>query len=135
MRHQTILPAVALAAVLIPAAGIAKSPDCTAPRNQSEMNICAHLDYQAADGDLNFDYRMARDEMRNLDSRLSTELLGAEKALLNAQRSWIKYRDQACQAEGFIVRGGSMGPLVVSSCLARLTRQRSEDLRRLFENN
>lgn len=135
MRNLPVVLATASAAILAADAGFAQSPDCGNPQTQLEMNLCAHSEFQAADGDLNSDYRIARDEMRIIDRNLAADLHGAEKALLSAQRAWIKYRDKACSAEGFIVRGGTMEPLIISSCLTRLTRQRSEDLRRLFENN
>ena len=108
---------------------------CSNPQTQTEMNICASEALRAADGDLNADYKMARDEMRRIDSDLPKNMRGAAKALLNGQRAWIKYRDGACNAEGFVFRGGSIEPLIVSTCKERLTRQRSEDLRKLFERN
>lgn len=116
-------------------AASAQQADCTNPQTQTEMNICAGESLRAADGDLNADYKLARDEMRVIDSYLQGDLKGAEKALLTGQRAWIKYRDGACEAEGFSVRGGTMESMVVATCLERLTRQRSEDLRRLFEKN
>ncbi|MCJ8323480.1 MAG: DUF1311 domain-containing protein [Rhizobiales bacterium] len=109
--------------------------NCADPTNQYEMNYCAKLAYEYADEDLNFDYSNARTAMIEIDTYLQPELFGAKQALLDAQRAWIKYRDLACSAEGFLVRGGSMEGLIVGNCLERLTRQRSEDLRRIFEMN
>ncbi len=89
----------------------------------------------AADTDLNANYQKARGAMREMDKMLEGDLAGAEITLRDAQRLWIKYRDAACDAEGFTVRGGTMEGLVVTICLERLTRQRSDELRRLFELN
>ncbi len=108
---------------------------CSNQQTQTDMNICAGESLRAADADLNADYKLARDEMRVLDSYLDGDNKGAAKALLTAQRLWIKYRDAACEVEGFSVRGGSMEPLIVASCLERLTRLRSQGLGRLLERN
>ncbi len=51
--------------------------------------------------------------------------------LLEAQRAWLKYRDTHCRSEGYIARGGSLEPLLVSSCKAHLTRLRTADLEEL----
>ncbi|MDI7860668.1 lysozyme inhibitor LprI family protein [Rhizobiaceae bacterium n13] len=106
-------------------------PNCTDPQTQTDMNICANLDFQNADKALNEQYRKTREIMRSWDSDLSESAKGAEKALLKAQRAWIDYRDGHCQAVGFQVSGGSIAPLVVSNCLADLTRTRTAELKQL----
>ena len=53
----------------------------------------------------------------------------------DAQRAWIVFRDQACEAESLLARGGTMQPQLFHVCLARLTRQRTEDLRIFGEVN
>ena len=138
MRILKLMAALGSAVLMLSPVSLAQSVQtggCANPQTQTDMNICAGESLRAADGDLNADYKMARDAMRNIDSYLDGDSKGAAKALLTAQRAWIKYRDGACEAEGFSVRGGSMEPLVVATCHERLTRQRSEDLRRLFEQN
>lgn len=107
------------------------APNCSDPQTQTDMNICANLDFQAADKALNEQYRETRNTMRVWDSDLGEGGEGAEKALLKAQRAWIDYRDGHCQAVGFQVRGGSIAPLVVSNCLAALTRTRTAELKQL----
>jgi uncharacterized protein YecT (DUF1311 family) len=47
----------------------------------------------------------------------------------------VTFRDKACEAEGAQYRGGSIEPMIVAGCLARLTRQRGEDLKALAETN
>ncbi len=113
----------------------AQAANCSDPQTTWEMKICAQAAYEAADGDLNSDYKMARNYMRALDKNLPANLKGAEKALLKAQRIWIKYRDAACLSKGFTVRGGTLEGLLVTSCLERMTRERIERLRIMFEQN
>ena len=135
MKILKTLAATGSAILVWSLAASAQQVNCNNPQTQTEMNICAGEALRAADGDLNTDYRMARDEMRRMDSYLEGDMKGAAKALLTAQRAWIKYRDAACDAEGFTVRGGTMESMIIATCQERLTRQRSEDLRRVFEQN
>lgn len=109
-------------------------PNCKDPRTQTEMNICAGLDYKAADAELNITYRKVISLMKEMDADLPPELKGAEKTLREAQRAWIPYRDKACEAHGFLARGGSMESMLVGHCLADLTRRRIKELKALFHD-
>ncbi|MFN4130056.1 MAG: lysozyme inhibitor LprI family protein [Paracoccaceae bacterium] len=119
--------ATGLATGLVGAAQ-AQALDCSTAMTQLNMNTCAALDFEAADKDLNAAYARARTAMRRLDAGVSARQAGAEVALRDAQRAWIPFRDTACLAEGFLMRGGSAEPLLVFGCKARLTRQRAQDL-------
>lgn len=99
---------------------------------QRDMNACAAADLARVDEDLNAAYADARAAMRLRDAGLSADQTGAEIALRDAQRAWISFRDLACAAEGFVVRGGSIEPLVVLMCKTRLTEARIADLRGLI---
>ncbi len=127
----------AVSLVLFSPAGLsqAQTAKCSDPQTTVEMKMCAHAAYKAADQDLNADYKVAKKFMRTLDQDLPIELKGAEKSLLKAQRIWIKFRDAQCRLEGFAARGGTMEGLLITSCLERMTRSRSEVLRILFEQN
>jgi uncharacterized protein YecT (DUF1311 family) len=111
----------------------AQEVNCAAPVTQLDMNFCADRAWKLADGDLNLAYGMARTLMRQTDAALPAADRGAEIALRDAQRAWIAFRDAACKAEGYVWFGGSIRPLVVSSCLERMTRSRTEELRALAE--
>jgi uncharacterized protein YecT (DUF1311 family) len=103
--------------------------DCKNPMAQQDMNFCAEKDFEAADAELNAAWKDARKTARDLDDELMDELKGADKALLAAQRAWIAYRDRQCELEGFEARGGSMEPMLVSGCMAELTRARTKQLK------
>ncbi len=124
---------LALALALMPMAAFAQDIDCSDPATQSDMTECAAQDWKTADADLNAAYAEAMDIMQSIDSNLDPDLAGAEDALRAAQRAWLTYRDTACTSEGFKWRGGSAEPMVVLSCKARLTEQRTEDLLGLAE--
>jgi uncharacterized protein YecT (DUF1311 family) len=103
--------------------------DCENAMAQQDMNACAYRDFEAADAELNETWKEARKAAKELDAELSEELKGADKALLAAQRAWIGYRDAQCEIAGFEARGGSMEPMLVSGCLAELTRARTKELK------
>ncbi|WP_103333711.1 lysozyme inhibitor LprI family protein [Pseudotabrizicola formosa] len=119
--------------VLVLGAGLAgaaqaQTLDCSNAMTQREINACLGRAFEAADADLNAAYGQARDQMRQIDSGLSPDQQGAELALRDGQRAWISFRDNACAAEGFQMRGGSGEPMLVLGCKARLTQVRAQDL-------
>lgn len=110
--------------------------DCKDAQTQSDMNICAAEDYQAADKALNAQWLATKKAAIVWDGLTGSEdgPGGAEERLLKAQRAWLAYRDSQCDAVGFTVEGGTIRPLVVSNCLADLTRKRTEELGKLADS-
>ena len=119
--------------ILLPQSLVAQDDalNCSDPQTQTDMNICAGRAFEAADKALNAAYKNAMAEMKQTDANLPPELKGAEKALREGQRAWITYRDKACETYGFLARGGSMESMLVSSCLADVTRARTKELQDL----
>lgn len=107
--------------------------DCDNAMTQMDMTFCAEQEWSTADAELNAAWTPAMERMRALDEAQPAAMQGAAEALRAAQRAWIEYRDLACTAEGYQNRGGSMEAMVVHYCRARLTEQRTEDLRALAE--
>ena len=103
--------------------------DCNNAVAQQDMNFCAEKDFEAADAELNDVWKEARKAAKAMDAEQRDELKGADKALLAAQRSWIGYRDAECELAGFEARGGSMEPMLVSGCMAEMTRARTKQLK------
>lgn len=139
MRHRFLLVA---AAVLLSSSLAAAQEDepatgCENAVTQLDMNICAHRDYEAADVELNAVYKKAMATAEGMDAEfkdLGEHLVGAVDALKRAQRAWIGYRDGQCELAGFAARGGSMEPMLISGCLADLTRKRTAELKTVYEN-
>ncbi|PST22410.1 DUF1311 domain-containing protein [Mesorhizobium plurifarium] len=112
-------------------------PDCRKAVTQMDLNICADRDYRSADEELNRTYRLAVAAMQAADKELGgidAAYVGALAALKKAQRAWIGYRDGQCELAGFEARGGSMEPMLVSGCLAELTRKRTAELKKLVDS-
>jgi len=122
-----------LIALLIAQVGGATS-GCKNPTTQLDMNSCATQDYRVADRELNEQWAITIADMRRADSATRPHRDGQPgyyDQLLEAQRMWIPFRDAHCASEGYEARGGSMQPMLVSGCKARLTRERTAQLRNL----
>lgn len=128
--------ATLLASVSFATAQEEPAVDCSNAVTQMDLNICSHRDYAEADEELNVAYKKAMDATQKMDADLKDigeQYVGAVDALKRAQRSWIGYRDGQCELSGFEARGGSMEPMLVSSCLAELTRKRTAELKAVYE--
>lgn len=97
----------------------AQAQDCDA--NQASMNQCASKEYAAVDAELNSQYKQQM-------SYLTTP--SRKKALQDAQKKWVAFRDADCQYQaGKREDGGSMWPLAQAQCLSAQTKVRVEQLK------
>lgn len=129
MRLHPILTLLPL--LCLPASALAQ--DCAKAMDQATLNQCAYQDWEIADADLNDAYRAASALLREWDEDLSPAEKSGEQALKEAQRAWITFRDKACEAEGYAMRGGSAEPLLVYGCMRQVTIQRAQQLWALAE--
>lgn len=97
---------------------VAQQPECANPQTQSEMNTCAAKSASLADQKLNEAYQKLRGTVQGAETDL----------LISAQRAWIDFRDKNCQFSSDRFEGGSIAPMVYSSCIERVTKQRTEEL-------
>ena len=125
--------AITIAAVAVP--GWAQEVDCETAEAQQELTWCAEQDWIAADADLNAAYAAARGVMRDIDAALPKAEQGAAGYLKAAQTAWIALRDAGCAAEGYVAHGGSLEPMLIYGCWARMSAARAEDLWQLAETN
>jgi uncharacterized protein YecT (DUF1311 family) len=129
-----VIAAAALLLIAQAAAAEAIDEECVEPQNQLAMNMCALADYEAADAEMNRQWAATVAAMKEADAEVDPEYdkqPGHYETLLEAQRAWLKYRDEHCLGESFSFRGGSGQPMVDSGCKAGLTRQRTKQLREL----
>lgn len=92
--------------------------DCDNAADQATMNQCAAQQLKAADKELNALYQQINARLKsNPDSK---------KLLIEAQRSWIAFRDAECKFSSAGVEGGSVYPLIYSTCVTELTKARVE---------
>ncbi|MAC77179.1 MAG: urease [Rhodobacteraceae bacterium] len=115
-----LLPSLAsLVLLALPVTAQAACPGDT----QIELNECAAADYKTADAELNAVWKRAK---------AYYDRIGHGGDLLDAQRKWLAFRDATCQVEIMPYDGGSIQPLIYSSCLTRTTRHRTEDLTQML---
>lgn len=120
---KKIFSASVLAALL--AGHPASAQDCNEPTTQVEMNLCAGKQAATADAELNAVYK---DIMSRLDDRPE-----AKKALRDAQRAWIRFRDAECAFRTVDSRTGSIYPTLLANCTADITQSRADALKSLTE--
>jgi uncharacterized protein YecT (DUF1311 family) len=88
-------------------------------QTQLEMNETANANYKKADAELNKVYKQL---MSILDQN--------EKPLLiQAEKDWVKFRDSHCKFEASQYEGGSIQPLIYSTCLEELTKKRIVEIK------
>ena len=129
MKTVPIVLTVLTAAIVVGSPVSAQEPDCENPQSQVEMTGCAGLAFEDADRRLNEIWP------RLLEIAEDNDILGIddarpsyEETLRQAQRAWIGFRDANCTFEGFQARGGTMEPMLISGCLARMTEARIKEL-------
>ena len=113
-------------ALSLVAGGQQKQPParCGDAATQYEANQCANKEYLAADAELNKVYK-----------QLTEKLDDAQRARLkDAETAWLKYRDSNCEYESSFYLGGSIRPAIHSFCLARMTSERTDELKQQIES-
>lgn len=109
--------------------------DCSKAMSQPDLNDCTYREYEVEDAALNAAYKKAMAKVQAIDAEYKEqpEYVGAVEALKSAQRAWIVYRDGHCVLAGFQARGGQAESMLVSGCLATLTRKRTDELKEFLE--
>ena len=131
-----IRAAFLLAVLMMPVAACANEWSCDdrSILPQQGLNMCALLDFEQADAELNRAWQTVFPKLKARDKDINEQWQGLPDAVLKAQRSWIAYRDTHCSAEGFRYRGGSIEPLIYHACRATLTRARTQQINEYLEN-
>lgn len=93
---------------------------CADAQTTVEMRDCAGKDYRKADAELNAVYKQLMASLSDKEQQAS---------LKTAQQAWLKYRDANCEFAAFENRGGTIYPVVYTSCLAAMTGARTKELR------
>ncbi|MCX7287931.1 MAG: lysozyme inhibitor LprI family protein [Rhodobacterales bacterium] len=111
----------------------AQEVDCANAMAQQDLNQCAYAEWEQADAGLNAAYKQAMALLKSWDANLPETDRGGAEALKAAQRAWITFRDNACAAEGWAMKGGSAEPLLLYGCMRQLTEERTAHLTGLLD--
>ena len=121
-------------ALVIAAAGVMNP--CERAGTQAESTQCAFREFKRADQQLNVQFQQSIRSAEKRDKLAATRLSDGRpryvEALRGAQQSWLTFREAHCKVEGYWGRGGTIEPMLVNFCLARLTRERTEQLRTMW---
>jgi uncharacterized protein YecT (DUF1311 family) len=98
---------------------------CPGSGSQHELNRCAARARDKADAELN---KVYRELMKDAGTTEGAKLRAAQLA-------WLKFRDAHCDYESVGNKGGSIYPMVVSFCLARVTNDRVKQLREILRES
>ena len=107
--------------------------DCANPADTADENLCADMDFQKADKELNEVWRKVKDWAAETDK--NSDIDGKPdhvKIVMAAQHAWLAYRDAYCVEAGLPMHGGSgEGPLI-GGCRAYVTEERVKSLKGLL---
>jgi len=123
-KNTVVLSAIALLSILsspvraIPRDAIAQQINCENPGSNIEYKECARRAYQAADRRLNQVYQ-----------QVLAQVSGEERQkLIDAQETWIQFRDRHCDFQVYRNRGGTGYGGFLSNCLEQVTNDRVAQL-------
>jgi uncharacterized protein YecT (DUF1311 family) len=133
LRSVFVLSAAVLVQSALGQPAAAQDTSCANALSQQELNQCAYADWEAADAELNAVYKVAIAMLEQWDADLPVNEKGGAKALREAQRAWITFRDKTCEAEGYAMKGGSAEPLLVYGCMRVVTKERTAHLKGMIE--
>jgi uncharacterized protein YecT (DUF1311 family) len=109
---------------------MAQSSDpCKTQSNTIEINECASLTLKAKDRELNQAYRSLLDALKQEAKEGDADLVEARRRLMEAQRSWIMFRDNDCEGKYSFWEGGTIRGAMYLGCMIERTEQRTKELR------
>lgn len=85
-------------------------------QNQTELNDCAVQTYKNADREMNAAYKKVMNTLKSSPQK--------SKALLQAQRAWLKFRDADCAFLNSNSTDGSINAMNNALCLSERTTER-----------
>lgn len=123
-----LLPRAAAAQTAASAGAQGGSDPCATQANTLEINACLADTLAARDRALNASYQALVKRLAPVDRHDTTDYPRALKHLTEAQRAWIRFRDEDCRGRVVPYEGGSIRGAVHAGCLIRHTEQRTQAL-------
>ncbi|MEN2787341.1 lysozyme inhibitor LprI family protein [Sphingomonas qilianensis] len=103
-------------------------------QTQADMNRTTTASYVQADAAMTAQWKRTYAYMKRRDAQDTSRGggFGFATALLESQRAWLKFRDTQCVIAGGQFAGGSAQGMAMATCKARLTRERTMQLKALI---
>ncbi|MGJ7507112.1 lysozyme inhibitor LprI family protein [Variovorax sp. GT1P44] len=120
---------IAALVVLASNAAFAQADACKAPKTTVEINDCAQQTLARKDKELNAAYQALVKSLAGTDKSDATDYEGTKKLLLQAQRAWVQFRDNDCNAKYTFYAGGTIRDITALTCKIEHTEQRTKELK------
>jgi len=131
-----------IALVLISGTSAARADDpdidCIRPPNTQAVIWCSGKELRRADDELNIIYKKALAYLVKIDksrAEFGQTDVGVARSLDDAERAWLKYRDNNCDAMSAESLGGTAYSAYVFYCQIEMTRTRTKELKKLIGEN
>jgi len=107
----------------------AESADpCATQANTIEINACLKQQYDAADRDLNQAWQQLLKRIQDNDPQY-VDRGAVRRRLVEAQRHWIEYRKNDCEAQYKLFEGGTIRNARYLGCMIEHTAARTKQLK------
>lgn len=106
--------------------------DCSQGNNVQEVYSCAQKNRNETELDLNKEYKLAKGRVETLFKGDDKELSQYMDTLTEAQRAWLKYRENDCKLASYAAdKGSDLSNANVNMCTSELNEQRIKKLKLL----
>lgn len=104
--------------------------DCSTGDNDQEVYTCAQKNRNETELDLNKEYKLAKARVETLFKDENKELSQYMDALTEAQRAWLKYRENDCKLASYAAdKGSDLSSSYSNMCASELNEQRIKKLK------
>ncbi len=98
--------------------------------NDQEVYTCAQKNRNETELDLNKEYKLAKTRVETLFKGDDKELSQYMDTLTEAQRAWLKYRDNDCKLASYAAdKGSDLSNANINMCTSELNEQRIKKLK------
>lgn len=104
--------------------------DCSSGNNDQEVHTCTQKNRNETELDLNKEYKLAKTRVETLFKGDNKELSQYMDALTEAQRAWLKYRENDCKLASYAAdKGSDLSNANINMCTSELNEQRIKKLK------
>lgn len=104
--------------------------DCSSGNNDQEVHTCTQKNRNETELDLNKEYKLAKTRVETLFKGDNKELSQYMDALTEAQRAWLKYRENDCKLASYAAdKGSDLSNANINMCTSELNGQRIKKLK------
>lgn len=104
--------------------------DCSSGNNDQEVHTCTQKNRNETELDLNKEYKLAKTRVETLFKGDDKELSQYMDTLTEAQRAWLKYRDNDCKLASYAAdKGSDLSNANINMCTSELNEQRIKKLK------